>query len=129
MHWYLWVGIGTVVGLSARYVMAGNAYGVFVDTLLGVVGAFLASWIVRLPHVESRISWAGKTSFMIWCAASLPLLARVVVHKRAARSVRPATPRQHNSAPAFLLQSADRFAYIEQPTPATDANPRPPQPI
>jgi len=106
MHWYLWVGIGILVGLSARYVMAGNAYGAVVDTLLGAIGAFLASLIVRVPNIDLRISWAGKSSLIIWCAASLPLLARMVAKHRTARTM--------SAAPGG---APDRFAYVEKKTP------------
>lgn len=77
MHWYLWLAIGIAVGLVARPVMGRNSHGVSADLSLGVVGALLASWIVRVPNIDSRMSWAGKSSLVIWGAASLPLLARI----------------------------------------------------
>lgn len=82
---YLWLLIGIFVGMLARFVMNGQAFGSFVDIILGVVGAFMANWVVQLPNIETQLSWAGKSSIMIWAAASLPLLARILAKHRASR--------------------------------------------
>ena len=101
MHWYLWLAIGIVVGLVARPVMGENTYGVSADVLLGLAGALIAGWIVRIPNIDSRVSWAGKSSLVIWGAASLPFLARMAAKLQAARktpslgSPVPATQTKH----------------------------------
>ena len=110
MHWYVWLVIGTVVGLLARPVMGGDAYGVVTDVLLGAVGALAASWILLVPNVDSRLSWAGKSSLVVWGAASLPLLARIVAKQRSHRKVpllrRSAANTQLGLDPPISMQRA-----------------------
>lgn len=105
---YLWLLIGIFVGMLARLAMSGRAYGSLVDVALAVAGAFIANWVVRLPNIETRLSWAGKSSIMIWAAASLPLLARILVKHRALHRTSVSTPsRAMPSNPRTVSTPAD----------------------
>jgi uncharacterized membrane protein YeaQ/YmgE (transglycosylase-associated protein family) len=82
---FLWLFIGLFVGLVVRSVIGGKAYGTLVDTLLGMTGAFVADLILNLRTNQIRMSWAGQTTFMIWAAVALPLLARFLAKRQALR--------------------------------------------
>jgi len=139
---YLWLLIGILVGLVARFVMDGEAYGAFADVVLGVVGALTAIGIIRLANLQSQLSWAGKTSAMIWGAALLLLLARIMAKKRATRASR-ALPHAHPlSAPSNRPQptiftsaatgsrtSPHQSVYMRQMLSSSKPNREPTQPI
>jgi uncharacterized membrane protein YeaQ/YmgE (transglycosylase-associated protein family) len=79
---YSWLIIGSIVGFVARSVIGGKAYGTLTDALLGITGAFLASWILKLPSVDVRTSWAGKSVLMIWAAVALLFLVRFIAKRK-----------------------------------------------
>jgi hypothetical protein len=77
------LGIGIVVGLIARVIAGGRAYGPVADALR-ITGAFAADWILRVvTHAE--LSWAAVTLGTIWGAAALPLVAHLLVGRQTAR--------------------------------------------
>jgi uncharacterized membrane protein YeaQ/YmgE (transglycosylase-associated protein family) len=85
------IGLGIVVGLIARFIAGGRAYGPVADALLGITGAFAADWILRLVP-DAELSWAAFTLLTIWGAAALPLLAHFLAGRQTAR-------RPHGSIP------------------------------
>ena len=87
------LGIGIVVGLIARVIAGGRAYGPVADALLGITGAFAADWILRVvTHAE--LSWAAVTLGTIWGAAALPLVAHLLVGRQTARRAHGSIPRR-----------------------------------
>lgn len=80
--WLLVIGI--FVGLAARNIVGGKAYGTVADALLGITGAFAADWILRVLN-HATMSWSDFTLLTIWGAAALPLLAHFLARRHAAR--------------------------------------------
>jgi uncharacterized membrane protein YeaQ/YmgE (transglycosylase-associated protein family) len=85
------LGLGIVVGLIARVIAGGRAYGLVADALLGITGAFAADWILQ-AGTHAELSWATVTLLTIWGAAALPLLAHLLAGRQTAR-------RAHGSIP------------------------------
>jgi len=57
MFWLLWVIlVGLIAGWAAGKIMKGSGYGPLTDIVLGIVGAILGGFLVRLVG-SSR--WAG----------------------------------------------------------------------
>jgi uncharacterized membrane protein YeaQ/YmgE (transglycosylase-associated protein family) len=87
--WLLVVGIA--VGLIARVIAGGRAYGPVADALLGITGAFAADWILRVV-IHAELSWAAFTLLTIWGAAALPLLAHLLAGRQTARRTHDTLP-------------------------------------
>ena len=48
MSWLIWIALGFVAGLLAKFIMPGRDPGGFIVTIvLGIVGALLGGWIGR----------------------------------------------------------------------------------
>jgi len=80
--WLLAIGVFT--GVMTRTIVGGKAYGLVTDALLGITGAFVVDWILRvLTH--TTISWSNSALLAIWGAAALPLLAHFLAKRNTAR--------------------------------------------
>lgn len=44
--------IGLIAGWLAGKLMRGSGYGIIADTLLGLIGAVIGSWLFRQLHIE-----------------------------------------------------------------------------
>lgn len=47
MHLLWWVIVGLIAGWATGKIMRGSGYGVFMDIVLGIVGAIIGGWIMR----------------------------------------------------------------------------------
>jgi uncharacterized membrane protein YeaQ/YmgE (transglycosylase-associated protein family) len=45
MNFLAWIVVGLIAGWLAGQVMKGGGYGVLVDIILGILGAFLGGWL------------------------------------------------------------------------------------
>jgi uncharacterized membrane protein YeaQ/YmgE (transglycosylase-associated protein family) len=46
VNWIWWIIIGGVAGALAGRVVRGKGFGIFVDVIVGIVGAFIGGWII-----------------------------------------------------------------------------------
>ena len=75
LHIVTWLVVGALVGLVAGLRMRGNDdQGVFVNVLVGVLGALVAGWIVA-PHFGLH---AGDPRVLDFSALSIALVGAIV---------------------------------------------------
>jgi uncharacterized membrane protein YeaQ/YmgE (transglycosylase-associated protein family) len=46
VNWLWWIIIGGIAGALAGRVVRGHGFGILVDIIVGVVGAFIGGWII-----------------------------------------------------------------------------------
>ena len=55
-----WLIVGGIAGLLAGLVMKGGGYGVVVDIILGIVGAFVGGWVFGLLGIGAGGGMVGS---------------------------------------------------------------------
>ena len=71
----MWIIFGALVGLAASTLMK-SSNGLILDTLLGVVGAFLGGWIMSFFN-KSGITGFNLYSFLVALLGAVILIAIV----------------------------------------------------
>ena len=52
-YWLWWIIVGLIAGWLAGKLMRGSGFGVIGDIVLGILGAFLGSWVFGLLHIAN----------------------------------------------------------------------------
>jgi uncharacterized membrane protein YeaQ/YmgE (transglycosylase-associated protein family) len=77
--------VGLVAGLLASLAVGGVGYGLLGDIVIGIVGAFLGSWLFGALHIRVPFSGIGGTIFVAFIGAVvLLLILRVIRRSRSA---------------------------------------------
>ena len=77
--------VGLVAGLLASVAVGGVGYGILGDIVVGIVGAFLGSWLFGVLHINVPISGLGGTILVAFIGAVvLLLILRALRRTRAA---------------------------------------------
>ena len=77
--------VGLIAGLLASLAVGGVGYGILGDIVIGIVGAFLGSWLFGALHIRVPFRGLGGTIFVAFVGAVvLLLLIRVI--RRAQRT-------------------------------------------
>lgn len=71
--------VGLVAGLLASLVVGGVGYGLLGDIVLGIIGAFLGSWIFREMGIQVPFGGLGGTIFVAFIGAVVLLLILRIV--------------------------------------------------
>ena len=66
--------VGLVAGLLASLAVGGVGYGILGDIVVGIVGAFLGSWLFSALHVQVPFAGLGGTIFVAFIGAVVLLL-------------------------------------------------------
>lgn len=66
--------VGLVAGLLASLAVGGVGYGILGDIAIGIVGAFLGSWLFGVLGVRVPIGGLGGTIFVAFIGAVVLLL-------------------------------------------------------
>lgn len=66
--------VGLVAGLLASVAVGGVGYGILGDIVIGIVGAFLGSWLFGALGISVPISGLGGTILVAFIGAVLLLL-------------------------------------------------------
>ncbi len=66
--------VGLVAGLLASFAVGGVGYGLLGDIVIGIVGAFLGSWLFGALHIQVPFGGLGGTIFVAFIGAVLLLL-------------------------------------------------------
>ena len=75
LHIFVWLAVGALIGLAAGLLMQGeDDQGVFVNVLVGVLGALVAGWIVA-PYFGLH---AGDPKVLDFGAVSVALVGAIV---------------------------------------------------
>lgn len=73
--------VGLVAGLLASFAVGGVGYGLLGDIVIGIVGAFLGSWIFRSLEITVPLGGVGGTIFVAFIGAVVLLLALRVLRQ------------------------------------------------
>jgi uncharacterized membrane protein YeaQ/YmgE (transglycosylase-associated protein family) len=71
----MWIVFGALVGIVASYLMK-SSNGLILDTLLGIVGAFLGGWIMSFFN-KSGVTGFNLYSFLVALLGAVILIAVV----------------------------------------------------
>ena len=64
-----WLIVGLVAGLLASFVMGGTGYGIIGDIIIGIIGAFVGSWIFQKLGTASPFGGLGGVIFVAFVGA------------------------------------------------------------
>lgn len=73
--------VGLVAGLLASVAVGGVGYGILGDIIIGIVGAFLGSWLFTALNIRVPFSGLGGTIFVAFIGAVVLLLALRLVRR------------------------------------------------
>lgn len=66
--------VGLVAGLLASFAVGGVGFGIVGDIVIGIIGAFLGSWLFGVLGVQVPFSGIGSTIFVAFIGAVVLLL-------------------------------------------------------
>ena len=66
--------VGLIAGLLASLVVGGTGFGLLGDIVIGIIGAFLGSWLFRELNIRVPFSGLGGTIFVAFIGAVVLLL-------------------------------------------------------
>jgi len=81
MYFLYIIVVGLIAGWAAGKIMKGSGYGVLMDIVLGIVGAILGGWIIRLLGFEA--TGGLVTSILVATLGAVALVAISRMLKRA----------------------------------------------
>jgi uncharacterized membrane protein YeaQ/YmgE (transglycosylase-associated protein family) len=81
MYFLYLIVVGLIAGWAAGKIMKGSGYGVLMDIVLGIVGAILGGWIIRLLGFEA--TGGLITSILVATLGAVVLVAISRLLKRA----------------------------------------------
>jgi uncharacterized membrane protein YeaQ/YmgE (transglycosylase-associated protein family) len=68
VNWIGWILIGAIAGALAGRVMRGRGFGILVDIVVGIIGAFLGGWLLGLVvTADIGIIWSFVVAFLGAC--------------------------------------------------------------
>jgi uncharacterized membrane protein YeaQ/YmgE (transglycosylase-associated protein family) len=73
--------VGFIAGLLASLAVGGVGYGLLGDIVIGIVGAFLGSWLFGVLHIQVPFRGIGGTIFVAFIGAVVLLLILRAVRK------------------------------------------------
>ena len=84
MNFIIWLIVGGIVGWLASMVMKTDAQqGVIMNIIVGIVGAFLGSWLFGALNIRVPFSGLGGTIFVAFIGAVVCLLILRVIRRGA----------------------------------------------
>lgn len=66
--------VGLIAGLLASFAVGGAGYGLLGDIVIGILGAFLGSWLFRELGIRVPFTGVGGTIFVAFIGAAVLLL-------------------------------------------------------
>ncbi len=73
--------VGLIAGLLASVAVGGVGYGILGDIVIGIVGAFLGSWLFTALKIRVPFGGLGGTIFVAFIGAVVLLLVLRVIRK------------------------------------------------
>jgi uncharacterized membrane protein YeaQ/YmgE (transglycosylase-associated protein family) len=55
-----WLIIGAIAGWLAGVLVKGGGFGLIVDIIVGIVGAFIGGWLAGVLHISLGSGWIGS---------------------------------------------------------------------
>jgi uncharacterized membrane protein YeaQ/YmgE (transglycosylase-associated protein family) len=75
---FSWVVIGAIAGWLAGLLVRGSGFGLIVDIIVGMVGAFIGGWLSGVLHISLGGSWIGAIITAVTGAVILLFILRLI---------------------------------------------------
>jgi Predicted membrane protein len=72
-----WLIIGAIAGWLAGVLVKGGGFGLIVDIIVGIVGAFIGGWLAGVLHISLGGGWIGSIITAVIGAVILLFLIRL----------------------------------------------------
>lgn len=72
-----WLIIGAVAGWLAGVLVKGGGFGLIVDIIVGIVGAFIGGWLAGVLHISLGGGWIGSIITAVIGAVILLFIIRL----------------------------------------------------
>jgi uncharacterized membrane protein YeaQ/YmgE (transglycosylase-associated protein family) len=73
-----WLIIGAIAGWLAGVLVKGGGFGLIVDIIVGIVGAFIGGWLASVLHISLGGGWIGSIITAVIGAVILLFIIRLV---------------------------------------------------
>jgi uncharacterized membrane protein YeaQ/YmgE (transglycosylase-associated protein family) len=73
-----WLIIGAIAGWLAGVLVKGGGFGLIVDIIVGIIGAFIGGWLAGVLHISLGGGWIGSIITAVIGAVILLFLVRLV---------------------------------------------------
>jgi uncharacterized membrane protein YeaQ/YmgE (transglycosylase-associated protein family) len=73
-----WLIIGAIAGWLAGVLVKGGGFGLIVDIIVGIIGAFIGGWLAGVLHISLGSGWIGSIITAVIGAVILLFLIRLV---------------------------------------------------
>ncbi|MFL9891965.1 GlsB/YeaQ/YmgE family stress response membrane protein [Paraburkholderia sp. RL17-381-BIF-C] len=73
-----WLIIGAIAGWLAGVLVKGGGFGLIVDIIVGIVGAFIGGWLAGVLHISLGGGWIGSIITAVIGAVVLLFLIRLI---------------------------------------------------
>ncbi|AXF16573.1 GlsB/YeaQ/YmgE family stress response membrane protein [Paraburkholderia caledonica] len=73
-----WLVIGAIAGWLAGVLVKGGGFGLIVDIIVGIVGAFIGGWLAGVLHISLGGGWIGSIITAVIGAVILLFIIRLV---------------------------------------------------
>jgi uncharacterized membrane protein YeaQ/YmgE (transglycosylase-associated protein family) len=73
-----WLIIGAIAGWLAGLLVKGGGFGLIVDIIVGIVGAFIGGWLASVLHISLGGGWIGSIITAVIGAVILLFLIRLI---------------------------------------------------
>lgn len=72
-----WLIIGAIAGWLAGLLVKGSGFGIFVDIIVGIVGAFIGGWLAGVLHLSLGSGWISSIITAVIGAVILLVVIRL----------------------------------------------------
>jgi uncharacterized membrane protein YeaQ/YmgE (transglycosylase-associated protein family) len=73
-----WLVIGAVAGWLAGILVKGGGFGIVMDIVVGIAGAFIGGWLSGATHLSLGGGWVGSIVTAVIGAVILLFIVRLV---------------------------------------------------
>jgi len=73
-----WLIIGAIAGWLAGILVKGGGFGLIVDIIVGIVGAFIGGWLAGVLHISLGDGWIGSIITAVIGAVILLFIIRLI---------------------------------------------------
>ena len=73
-----WLIIGAIAGWLAGVLVKGGGFGLIVDIIVGIVGAFIGGWLAGVLHISLGSGWIGSIITAVIGAVVLLFIIRLI---------------------------------------------------
>ncbi|MBB5404293.1 GlsB/YeaQ/YmgE family stress response membrane protein [Paraburkholderia sp. BR13439] len=73
-----WLIIGAIAGWLAGVLVKGGGFGLIVDIIVGIIGAFIGGWLAGVLHISIGSGWIASIITAVIGAVILLFIIRLV---------------------------------------------------